>query len=218
MPAPKNGALADEESERLPTLHAVVLDFSTVNQVDTTAVEALEDVRSQLSRWAAPEVVEWHLAGVHSRWARRALAAVGFGLPHAEGSKSSTSGSWMPAFDVAATANSANTGLHKLQFSAVSSNVTLFGAEIQGVDIADAREHLDLECGEEGMNTVPAKESGAAIREQHHDRLPCKKALAPIFGVERPFFHVDLASAVSSAVEGARRRDRAITNARLASE
>ncbi|KAL8414331.1 hypothetical protein RB594_005525 [Gaeumannomyces avenae] len=211
MPAPKSDDLAEEESERLPRLHAVVLDLSAVNQVDTTAVEALEDVRAQLNRWAAPGVVEWHLAGVRSRWTRRALAAVGFGLLHGQGPKTTASGSWMPVFDVAATTASATTGLRKLQFSAVSSNVTLFGAETPGADIADTREHLDLESGEEEIKTVPAKESGAAIREEHHDilrdRVPPKTALAPIFGVDRPFFHVDLASAVSSAVENARRRD-----------
>lgn len=44
-----------------------------------TAAQILQDVRAQLDRHASPDVVEWHFAGIHRPWVKRALAAAGFG-------------------------------------------------------------------------------------------------------------------------------------------
>lgn len=49
-----------------------------------TSVQALADVRYQLSRYAVPEVVEWHFASVTNRWTKRALASAGFGYIHTD--------------------------------------------------------------------------------------------------------------------------------------
>lgn len=57
----------------------MVLDFSSVNFVDTTSAQALIDVRNQFNKYAAPEVVEWHFANVANRWTKRAIVASGFG-------------------------------------------------------------------------------------------------------------------------------------------
>jgi len=80
-PGPRRGE-ADSERERnakLPELHAVVLDFSTVSHIDTTATQALIDTRNQLERWA-DHPVEFHFASILSPWIRRALIAGGFGV------------------------------------------------------------------------------------------------------------------------------------------
>ncbi|KAK2667705.1 STAS domain [Fusarium oxysporum f. sp. vasinfectum] len=63
----------------LPVLRAVVIDCSTIHNIDITSVQGLVDVRNALDRWASPYSIEWHFGGLRNRWARRALTAVGFG-------------------------------------------------------------------------------------------------------------------------------------------
>ena len=82
-----------------PTLKAIILDFSSVNNVDITSVQNLIDVRNQLDRYANPEKVEWHFAAIRSRWTKRALAAAGFGIATYEGHGSNQR--WQPVFSVA---------------------------------------------------------------------------------------------------------------------
>ncbi|CAG9981914.1 unnamed protein product [Clonostachys byssicola] len=76
--AGKKGQL--EDNSHLPTLKAIVLDFSAVNNIDATSVQALLDTRSQLDRYAAPDKVDWHFANITSRWTKRGLVAAGFGI------------------------------------------------------------------------------------------------------------------------------------------
>ncbi|SPN99066.1 related to Sulfate permease 2 [Cephalotrichum gorgonifer] len=78
-PGPRRGQQSDEPDTR-PLLRAIILDFSTVNFVDATSIQALVDVRNQLARHATPEVVEWHFTNVTDRWTKRALVANGFGF------------------------------------------------------------------------------------------------------------------------------------------
>lgn len=87
-PAPPGGHNANEDEDddnnaNRPTLKAIILDFSSVNHVDITSVQQLIDVRNQLDRYAAPGTVDWHIACISNRWAKRALAAAGFGYPTA---------------------------------------------------------------------------------------------------------------------------------------
>ncbi|RDB24002.1 putative sulfate permease C3H7.02 [Hypsizygus marmoreus] len=76
----RNGGAADHvENEKRPSLHAVVLDFSLVSHIDTTAVQALIDARTEIDKWA-DHPVEFHFATILSPWIHRALTAGGFGL------------------------------------------------------------------------------------------------------------------------------------------
>ena len=61
-----------------PILRAVVLDFSSVSNIDTTSVQNLVDLRRALERYADREV-EFHFATILSPWIKRALVAGGFG-------------------------------------------------------------------------------------------------------------------------------------------
>ncbi|KAJ5215206.1 sulfate transporter [Penicillium cinerascens] len=79
-PGPRRGQ-KEPDLSHLPPLHAIVLDFAAVNQVDVTCIQNLVDVRNQLDRYTAPSTVQWHFANVKSRWTKRALASVGFGYP-----------------------------------------------------------------------------------------------------------------------------------------
>ncbi|KAF4121428.1 solute carrier family 26 (sodium-independent sulfate anion transporter), member 11 [Geosmithia morbida] len=72
------------EDESRPTLKAVVLDFSAVNNIDVTSVQALTDTRTQLDRYTAPDTVDWHFANITNRWTKRGLVAAGFGLRKAD--------------------------------------------------------------------------------------------------------------------------------------
>lgn len=89
--------------DRRPTLKAIILDFSSVNNVDITSVQNLIDVRNQLDRYAGPEKVEWHFAVVRSRWTKRALASAGFGVASDDVNSSGGGGQgrWQPVFSVA---------------------------------------------------------------------------------------------------------------------
>ena len=62
-----------------PTLKAIIMDFSAVDHIDVTAVQIFQDIRGQLDRHASPDIVEWHFAGIHRPWVKRALASAGFG-------------------------------------------------------------------------------------------------------------------------------------------
>lgn len=70
--------MSDEERAK-PVLHAVVLDFTAVSSIDTTAVQALIDSRGEIERWADREVT-FHFCHILSPWIRRGLVAGGFGL------------------------------------------------------------------------------------------------------------------------------------------
>jgi sodium-independent sulfate anion transporter 11 len=79
-PGPSAGGAEAAQAVNIakPKLRAVVLDFSGVPQIDTTAVQALIDTRNEVERWTdAP--VEFHFASILSPWIQRALIAGGFG-------------------------------------------------------------------------------------------------------------------------------------------
>ncbi|KAF6832248.1 sulfate permease 2 [Colletotrichum musicola] len=168
---------AESPDASKPLLRAIVLDCSAVNNMDSGAVEGLIDLRSQLDRWAAPEPVEWHVAGLQSRWARRALFVSGFGCPAPGRSLEG----WEPVFTL---------------------------AELAG--------RPPLLCG--GPPPVVVKAKGACVSEcssassLEDGGLGCSKegearSLVAITGVNRPFFHLDLSSAVENAVKSAKSKD-----------
>lgn len=98
-PGPRRGQPINLEDDR-PILRAIILDFSSVNHVDVTSVQGLVDVRNQLDRYAAPEIVEWHFASINSRWTKRALVSAGFGYISTERVRALQH--WTPAYSFAA--------------------------------------------------------------------------------------------------------------------
>jgi len=170
-----------EESSSLPVLRAVVLDFSTVNILDITSIDGLKGLRDTLDRHAAPGVVEWHFAGVHNRWTRKALAFAGFGFPTL--SDANEAGSWCPAYTV---------------------TTSLAGAteeEQKEKDTAQLQLHRqDLESGKRQTEV-----NLSTFRSTHSNE---KTRLKPVYGIDRPFFHLDLHDAVDAAVRDAQNADR----------
>ncbi|KAK0459512.1 sulfate transporter family-domain-containing protein [Desarmillaria tabescens] len=52
-PGPRRGTNAEYEANtNLPLLRVIVLDFSGISQIDTTAVQSLIDTRNEIERWA----------------------------------------------------------------------------------------------------------------------------------------------------------------------
>ncbi|KAJ7134977.1 sulfate transporter family-domain-containing protein [Mycena crocata] len=75
----RHGADADQiTNDKLPELHAIVIDLASISHIDITAVQALIDTRNEVERWA-DHAVEFHFASILSPWIRRALIAGGFG-------------------------------------------------------------------------------------------------------------------------------------------
>ncbi|KAK6220157.1 sulfate permease 2 [Colletotrichum tabaci] len=184
MPPPPS---AETDAENLPAasaaaaakplLRAVVLDCSAVNNMDSGAVEGLVDLRSQLDRWAAPEPVEWHFAGLHNRWTRRALSVSGFGCP-AVGPLSR----WEPMFSLADLAGRPP-ALCEERHPTSGTRTTRVASE------PDESSPSALEEGGVGSKGGEAGHLGA------------------VSGINRPFFHLDLPSAVENAVKSAMSKD-----------
>lgn len=178
-------------SESMPLLRAIVLDFSAVNVLDVTSIQGLVDLRNTLDRYAAPAVVEWHFAGVQNRWTRRALAFAGFGYPATK--NPDALGNWVPVYTVA---------------------TSLAGATEDDERDRDTRK-LQLQAQDEesrrSTSTAPLKASGKQVAGEETppavEVTEEKRKMEPLYGVDRPFFHVDLVDAVDAAIRDARKRD-----------
>ncbi|KAI1389532.1 sulfate permease [Hypoxylon trugodes] len=107
-PGPRKGKVLLDDTEERPILRAVILDFSAVNNVDATSVQALIDVRNQLDRYTQPDTVEWHFANVRNPWTRRALTAAGFGFLRPKNGDAEPGRRWKSIFSVADLADAAS--------------------------------------------------------------------------------------------------------------
>ncbi|KAI7847778.1 sulfate transporter family-domain-containing protein [Circinella umbellata] len=91
-------SLDASKNNHLPLLEAVVLDFSSVSRIDSTALQMLSSAREQLDRYSS-HAVEWHFTGVVNSQVRSDLLLFGFGtMEDSEGmASSSTSNSTLYA-------------------------------------------------------------------------------------------------------------------------
>ncbi|KAG2077793.1 sulfate permease [Suillus decipiens] len=78
-PTRGNSQSIEAANNERPVLHAIVLDFSGVSHIDTTAVQALVDTRDEVQKWSN-RPIEFHFATILSPWIRRSLVAAGFGV------------------------------------------------------------------------------------------------------------------------------------------
>lgn len=147
--------------------------------MDVTSIQGLIDVRNQLDRHAEPEVVEWHFANVNNRWTRRALAAAGFGYPSLRDEENL--GQWRPIFSVAA----------------VDATSEATRSERPGAD--GGRRAAQGRDEEDAITAQPTAASAGVARVAGRG----DGKLAAIQGMNRPFFHIDTAAAVESAVANA---------------
>ena len=177
-PNPRNAQ--NETDDDRPTLKAIILDFSTVNNVDVTAAQALIDVRNQLDRYAAPDTVDWHFANIENRWTKRALAAAGFGYRTPQPGPGENTGHWKTIFSIA---------------DLVGANSAADAAEEKA---ERSSQNNDIE------SKVLTEQDGSSDNDV--PKNPASARLVAIHGLNRPYFHFDLQEAVEAAITNAERR------------
>jgi sodium-independent sulfate anion transporter 11 len=191
-PGPRRGRQPPDRSH-LPTLKAIILDFSSVNNVDVTSIQNLIDVRNQLDRYAAPESVQWHLACINNRWTKRALTSAGFGYPTGPTSEFHR---WKPIFSVAEIGGS----------SSAAAAAEIDENRRRSVTSHDIEKHTPS-----GKLTVHEDQIGSESTSSDNDLQKTlsssnaysrggKTRIAVVHGLNRPFFHTDLTSALQSAI------------------
>ncbi|KAF4450369.1 putative sulfate permease II [Fusarium austroafricanum] len=162
----------------LPVLRAIVIDCSTIHNIDITSVQGLVDVRNALDRWASPLTVEWHFGGLRNRWARRALTAVGFGRSATEDGHSI--GSWTSILPLARSFDESDEEQRRRQSS------------------SDDESSI-------GTHTSQDTSSSSTVTQQVSASE--KQGLLPVFPTDRPFFHADLGEAVAAALVNANKSE-----------
>jgi solute carrier family 26 (sodium-independent sulfate anion transporter), member 11 len=191
-PGPRRGREEPDRSH-LPKLKAIILDFSSVNNVDVTSIQNLIDVRNQFDRYAAPESVQWHLACINNRWTKRALASAGFGYPSGPSSEFHR---WKPIFSVAEIGGSSSAAA---------------AAEIDENRRRSGTSHDIEKHTPSGKLTVHEDQIGSESTSSDHDLQKTlsssnaysrggKAKVAVVHGLNRPLFHTDLTSALQSAI------------------
>ena len=176
-----------------------------MNNVDITSMQILIDVRNQLDNYAAPDQVDWHIACINNRWTKRALAVGGFGYPTPSGDHQP--GRWKPIFSVAEIGGSASAAAAAHQ--------------------RDQEDHLrrqrtrDAEQGRQasyiggddqiGHDADRSSQSGSDLgKELSTSKAYSKHAggkVAVVHGLNLPLFHVDLTSALQSAIANVEARE-----------
>ncbi|KAK0964241.1 hypothetical protein LTR91_012748 [Friedmanniomyces endolithicus] len=180
-----------------PTLKAIILDFSSVNNVDVTSVQNLIDVRNQLDRYTAPERVQWHLACINNRWTKRALVAAGFGYPTPDDDGAGFR-RWKPIFSVSeiggadSAAAAAEDELRRMQSKSQPQR-----------DLESAQPEIDsMQGSSQHSLDKQLNASGAYANTGVVDTR-----VAVVQGLNRPFFHIDLTSALQSAIASSELHD-----------
>ncbi|TVY22278.1 Sulfate permease [Lachnellula hyalina] len=197
-PGPRRGKTAVDLTNR-PALKAIILDFSAVNNVDITSVQQLIDVRNQLDRYTSPSVVDWHFTSLNNRWTKRALVSAGFGYPTVFPGDTAIS-RWKPIFSVAdiggsdSAANAAEASLSEKELK--EQRIRELQRPKHPDDIARDGPRADSSSG---RSSGDLKE--AAVRGDHYGRA------AVVHGLNRPLFHIDLTSALQSAIANVKARD-----------
>lgn len=168
-----------------------MLDCSAVHGVDVTAMQALIDTRNQLDRHAAPDAVEWHIAGLGSRWTRRAFGAAGFGYPPTKSLEALGGEERLKTiFSVAATVGRDG---HDGQDG---SEETKTGGE--KIRVKDEESIVGLDDVDRVSSSIDNRNGSGSTRVRSADGLPA--GAAAVQGVNRPWFHIDVTAAVESAV------------------
>lgn len=197
------GAGGSGAASNLPTLKAVILDFSSVNHVDITSVQQLIDVRNQLDRYAAPDPVDWHIACINNRWTKRALVSAGFGYPTPD--SGGIQRRWRSIYSLAEIGGSesaAEAAEHEVNEKelALSQKPSARARDGDGLPVWSSNRVADaIDAG-----TPPGGKDG---------RQQLRRRTVVVHGLNRPLFHVDLTSALQSAIANVEARNDTDTDA-----
>ena len=200
-PGPRKGREPDES--HLPTLKAIILDFSSVNNIDVTSVQNLIDVRNQLDRYTTPDVVQWHLASVKNKWTKRGLAAAGFGYPTVPESEYHR---WKPIFSIAELggAGSAATAAEQRDNRPLSR----VGHDIENVPMSEGK---NVDVVGKDLRSSDSSDSNSLNKEITRSKAYANvesRRVVHVGGLNRPLFHIDLTSALQSAIANVEAEER----------
>ncbi|ORY65865.1 sulfate permease [Pseudomassariella vexata] len=190
-PGPKKG---QELRDDLPPLKAIILDFSSVNNVDITSVQQLIDVRNQLDRYTFPEVVDWHFACISNRWTKRALVSAGFGYPTARAD--GLQHRWRSIFSVAEIGGSSS--------AAAAAEQEANEKELH-ISTGGAVDVNAMERGNASSSGSASIRRDKTTEENEISRSRTVRKVA-VHGLNRPLFHIDLTSALQSAIANVQAR------------
>ncbi|KAK4034674.1 sulfate transporter family-domain-containing protein [Parachaetomium inaequale] len=195
-PGPRRGKTAanhDEIAAR-PTLRAVILDFTSVNALDVTAAQALIDLRNQFDRYADPYRVEWHFAGVSNRWTKRALVASGFGADSVRGGNGGV---------IVGSASDEGKGVLEpllgVAEAAADDGSVIEGLRGKGPRVRASAKEVDVEAA--AASATSAGEEISPVASSSVGSRRGGRRLVPLYGVNRPYFHVDVETAVAGAIQ-----------------
>jgi sodium-independent sulfate anion transporter 11 len=197
-PGPRSGKAAEEAEER-PTLKAIILDFSSVNNVDLTSIQNLIDVRNQLDKYAAPDTVDWHFCNINNRWTKRALAAAGFGYYTPETPDSGITHRWKPIFSVAELGGADSAAA---QAEITENQRALSHVRSHDIEAAQNPSEGSSETGSLSQQLEYSKAYGGAELAGNG----AKGRIVVVQGLNRPLFHVDVTAALNSALANAQRK------------
>lgn len=209
-PGPRRGKLPVLRPE-LPNLRAVILDFSSVNNVDITSVQQLIDVRNQLDRYTSPDRVDWHFTSINNRWTKRALASAGFGYPNPP-SYSPDSGEndlshWKPIFSVAGIGGSSSAEQFAENQEKLKHDKTKVRSRGTG-GIDDTIENAKDEGGNGGgESSRSSSDEITRTKAKNSHGGHGGQQLKLVHGLNRPLFHTDLTNALESAITNVQARD-----------
>ncbi|KAL2808427.1 sulfate transporter family-domain-containing protein [Aspergillus granulosus] len=198
-PGPRKGE-QEEDKSHLPILRAVILDFSSVNNVDVTSVQNLIDVRNQLDIYASPRTVQWHFAHVKNRWTKRALAAAGFG--NATPTSDDGFHRWKPIYSVTEIEGRSSAAAHAQMVANEQTRL----ASSHGKDLESGLKPASHAVERETHGIEESSDSSVNGDDKLSRDLKDSKAyqnrrkVAVVQGVNRPFFHIDITSALESAL------------------
>ncbi|KAI9369210.1 sulfate transporter family-domain-containing protein [Aspergillus egyptiacus] len=197
-PGPRKG---EEDRSHLPILRAIILDFSSVNNVDVTSVQNLIDVRNQLDIYAAPQTVQWHFAHINNRWTKRALAAAGFGYP----TPTSEDGfhRWKPIFSVTEIEGQSSAAAHaEMVANEHTRQASSHAHDVESGLKSDSHTAERETHGIEGSSSSSLGDDDNNLQRDLKDSKAyrMRRKMAVVQGVNRPFFHIDITSALESAL------------------
>ncbi|KAL2373820.1 hypothetical protein RJ035_003251 [Blastomyces gilchristii] len=201
-PGPRKGQV-EEDRSHLSTLKAIILDFSSVNNVDVTSIQNLIDVRNQLDRYAAPQPVHWHFAHINNRWAKRALVSAGFGYPTPSPGGNTR---WKAIFSVAELGGSNSAAAHEAlerrreseqSSSRIQQDVEAAAGQARSEQTSHRTGAEDVV--EETSSTESGNELGKELNSSKVYNVASRRIVA-VHGLNRPLFHMDLTSALQSAL------------------
>ena len=162
-------------------------------------MQHLIDVRNQLDRYTSPDKVDWHLACINNRWTKRALASAGFGYPTPRQTPENESQRWKPVFSIADIGGKDSAAIHadyieKERQKSVAKDVEAgVGTGKDGITAATA------DASSSGSDIGRTLSQSKAYRSSNR--------VAVVQSINRPLFHIDLTSALQSAVANAQQRD-----------